>query len=112
MRGRCEGSPVGKFLARHKEQVLTFGFSRGFPVMNRFRYLDFSAVSRNFYGAGPPKKSQNLDFYAVSWDFEGRACSIFFETRTSPQFSQDLEETDPPKKKSEPVNLSAVFLGI
>jgi hypothetical protein len=48
MRGRCEGSPVGKFLARHEEQVLTFGFYRGIPTMNRFRYLDFSAVSSNF----------------------------------------------------------------
>ncbi len=70
-RGRCEGSPVGVFLARTRNrfqnldfsrfscsvQVLNFGSFRGFP-----QFL------------GDPKKSRNADFSAVSQNFEGRAC--------------------------------------
>jgi hypothetical protein len=36
MRGKFEGLPVGKFLAKHEEQVLKFRFFCGFLAMNRF----------------------------------------------------------------------------
>ncbi len=66
------------------EQVSKFGFFRGFPQFLR--------------GRAHPKKYQNSDFSAVSWEFEGRAHPISFKTQIFPQFSQDLEGTDPPKK--------------
>jgi hypothetical protein len=55
-----------------------------------------------FKGRAQPKISQNLDFSAVSWDFEGGACPNFFKTWTSVQFSWDLEGTDPTKKLVNP----------
>jgi hypothetical protein len=41
--------------------------------MYRFRNFGFFCGFPQFLG--DPKKSQNVDFSAVSWDFEGRAHS-------------------------------------
>ncbi len=70
MRGRWEGLPVGKFL----EQVSKFGFFCSFPTTYRFQNFDFFRGFPQFLG--DPKNSQNADFSAVSWDFEGWAHPI------------------------------------
>ena len=101
-RGRCEGSPLGKLFARHEEQVLTFGFYRGISTMNRFRYLDFSAVSSNFWGAGTPKKFLQLGFFPWFLGILKDGLAKKKCTRTSLQFSWDFEGTDPPKKVVNP----------
>jgi hypothetical protein len=71
-----------------------------------------------------PKRSQNLDFSVVSWDFEGMGSPNLFlklglfrsflgilkecahpkkiKTRTFPWFSWDFEGTDSPKKLVNP----------
>jgi hypothetical protein len=51
---------------------------------------------------GDMKNSRNTVFPAASWDFEGWARPIFFETWTSPQFSWDFEVSDPHKKLVNP----------
>jgi hypothetical protein len=79
-----------------------------FPQWTGFKIWIFCSFPRFF---GDPKKSQNTDFFAISWDFEGRACPKFFGTQTSQQFSWDFEGTDSPKKISELANLYAVFSG-
>jgi hypothetical protein len=43
-------------------------FSRNVQVSKFWIFPRFLAIFRG------PKNSQNMDFSAVSWDFEGRAC--------------------------------------
>jgi hypothetical protein len=48
-----------------------FGFFCGFPATYRFQNFGFFHSFLRFLG--DPKNSQNTDFSAVFWDFEGRA---------------------------------------
>ncbi len=77
-RGWWEGLPVGKFL----EQVSKFWFFLRFSAMYRFWNFGFFCGFPPF--SGNPKKSQNADFSAVAWDFEGLACP-----KNSSGFSRD-----------------------
>ncbi len=67
-RGRWEGFPVGKFL----EQVSKLWFFCSFPTAYRFWNFGIFRGFPRFLE--DPKNSQNADFSAVSWDFEGQAC--------------------------------------
>ncbi len=70
--GRCEEKreedgmvcQLGNFWNRFQNS----DFFCGFPAMNRFQNFGFFSSFPQFLG--DPKNSQNVDFSAVSWDFE------------------------------------------
>jgi hypothetical protein len=53
-------------------------------------------------GWAHPKKNQNLDFSAVSRDFEGTGSPKNIKTQTYPHFYWDFEGTDQPQKIANP----------